>query len=125
MIRFILLLLMVVPLFACTPEGRQAPTTVATESAAVATAQPLTGKQAYERACAECHDDGIDGAPGIGDREAWGGRSMLWQAVLFEHAKSGYLEMPPRGGDQILDDATISRAAEYMLSTTFPEIDKD
>ena len=123
MIRFILLLLMIVPLFACAPKGDQEPLAVATESAVED--QPLTGKQAYERACAECHDEGSDGAPKTGDREAWKGRSMLWQAVLFEHAQSGYLEMPAKGGDQALDDATISRAAEYLLSTTFPEINKD
>lgn len=123
MFRFILLLLVIVPLCACAPKGGQEPIAAATETATED--QPLTGKQAYDRACAECHDEGSDGAPRTGDREAWKGRSMLWQAVLFEHAQSGYLEMPARGGDLGLDDATIARAAEYLLSTTFPEINKD
>ena len=85
----------------------------------------LTGEQAYEQACARCHDEGTDGAPVTGDSDAWAGRSMLWEAVLFEHAKEGYLEMPAKGGDESLDDTTVERAAEYMLSVTFPAVLKD
>ena len=81
----------------------------------------LTGKQAYDRVCASCHDEGVDGAPKIGDQEAWAGRSWLWEAVLFEHAKDGYLEMPAKGGEESLDDATVEMAAEYMLTKTFPD----
>ena len=85
----------------------------------------LSGQQAYERACAHCHDAGVDGAPRTGDSSAWAGRSMLWEAVLFEHAKQGYLEMPAKGGDDTLRDITVERAAEYMLSITFPEVPQD
>ena len=81
----------------------------------------LTGKQAYDQACAGCHEEGIDGAPKTGDRDAWAGRSWLWEAVLFEHAKDGYLTMPARGGEESLDDATVEMAAEYMLTLTFPD----
>lgn len=85
----------------------------------------LSGQQAYERACARCHDEGVDDAPRTGDRDAWAGRSMLWEAVLFEHAKKGYLEMPAKGGDESLTGRTVERAAEYMLSITFPEAPTD
>ncbi len=81
----------------------------------------FTGKQAYEKVCASCHDEGVEGAPKTGDREAWAGRSWLWEAVLFEHAKEGYLAMPAKGGDETLDDATVEMAAEYMLTRTFPD----
>ena len=81
----------------------------------------LAGKQAYDQACASCHDEGVDGAPKTGDREAWAGRSWLWEAVLFEHAKDGYLSMPAKGGDESLDDAAVEMAAEYMLTKTFPD----
>ena len=80
----------------------------------------LSGKEAYDRVCAGCHEEGINGAPKTGDRDAWAGRSWLWEAVLFEHAKEGFEEMPPKGGAESLDDATIEKAAEYMLSKTFP-----
>ena len=81
----------------------------------------LTGKQAYDQVCAECHEEGLDGAPRTGDREAWAGRSWLWEAVLFEHAKDGYLSMPAKGGEESLDDAIVEMAAEYMLTKTFPD----
>jgi cytochrome c5 len=80
-----------------------------------------TGKQAYDQVCARCHEEGIDGAPKTGDRDAWAGRSWLWEAVLFEHANDGYLAMPAKGGDETLDDATVEMAAEYMLTRTFPD----
>ena len=89
------------------------------------TTAPLSGLEAYEQTCAGCHEEGLDGAPQTGDPDAWAGRSMLWEAVLFEHANSGYLDMPAKGGDPSLDDATVARAAEYMLSLTFPDAPKD
>lgn len=82
----------------------------------------LSGKQAYDQVCAHCHDEGIDGAPRTGDREAWANRSRLWEAVLFEHAKDGFMSMPAKGGDDVLKDATVEKAAEYMLTKTFPDL---
>ena len=83
------------------------------------------GKETYEQACASCHDSGEQGAPVTGKREQWEGRSDLWQAVLFEHAKSGYLNMPGRGGQSDLTDEAVEAAAEYMLGLTYPELPKD
>ena len=82
----------------------------------------LTGKEAYDLVCAGCHEEGIDGAPRTGDRDTWADRSWLWEAVLFEHAKQGYMEMPAKGGDVSLDDAAVEMAAEYMLTRTFPDV---
>ena len=84
-----------------------------------------TGKKAYEQACASCHDEGLDGAPAIGDKEAWSDRSPLWSAVLFEHSKTGYLKMPARGDHEDLTDKSVEAAGEYMLSVTFPEMPLD
>ena len=83
------------------------------------------GKSTYEKACASCHDSGEEGAPVTGRREQWEGRSDLWQAVLFEHAKSGYLDMPGKGGQPDLTDEAVEAAAEYMLGLTYPELPKD
>jgi len=82
----------------------------------------LTGKQAYEQVCAQCHDEGVDGAPRTGDREAWTGRSWLWEAVLFEHAKDGFMAMPAQSDGEALDDAIVEMAAEYMLTKTYPDV---
>jgi cytochrome c5 len=83
------------------------------------------GQSTYEAVCAGCHENGENGAPRTGRREDWADRSDMWQAVLFNHAKSGYLDMPGKGGAPGLTDEAVEAAAEYMLSLTFPELPKD
>jgi cytochrome c5 len=83
------------------------------------------GKEVYGNYCAGCHEPGASQAPAIRDRNAWSTRSPLWSAVLFEHAKSGYLEMPARGDHPELSDVAVDAAAEYMLSETYPELPLD
>lgn len=83
------------------------------------------GKTTYEAVCSECHDTGENDAPRIGRREDWADRSDMWQAVLFSHAKEGYLDMPEKGGAPELSEAAVEAAAEYMLDLTFPELPKD
>jgi cytochrome c5 len=83
------------------------------------------GKEIYEQACASCHDEGVDGAPAIGDRQAWSGRSPLWSAVLFEHANAGFLQMPAKGACPELTEPSVDAASEYLLSVTFPELPLD
>ncbi len=84
----------------------------------------LTAEEAYQRACALCHDQGINGAPTTGKPDTWSGRSTLWEAVAFEHAAKGYLSMPA-GGANGLNDDTIAQAAEYMLEKTFTDAPAD
>jgi cytochrome c5 len=81
----------------------------------------LTGVEAYEMACASCHELGLNGAPATGDVDAWSDRSALWEAVLFHHAKNGYLGMPSKGGKPELSDRSVAAAAEYMLLITYPD----
>jgi cytochrome c5 len=83
------------------------------------------GKQTYEAACASCHETGEGDAPITGNRDQWEQRSDMWQAVLFNHAKAGYLDMPGKGGQPELTDESVEAAAEYMLGLTFPELPKD
>jgi len=58
----------------------------------------VNGEAAYNEYCAGCHETGMMGAPVAGDAMDWGTRSRLWDAVLLDHAITGYLEMPARGG---------------------------
>lgn len=83
------------------------------------------GEETYRAACASCHDTGDGGAPATGKREDWAGRSEMWQAVLFEHAKVGYLDMPGKGGEKELSDEAVEAATEYMMEQTFPELPTD
>jgi cytochrome c5 len=87
--------------------------------------QLVAGQEVYEAACASCHDNGEGNAPAIGDQSAWSGRSDLWTAVLSEHARAGYFNMPEKGGHSELADEDISAAVEYMLLKTFPGKPRD
>lgn len=83
------------------------------------------GKKIYESVCASCHDSGEHGAPRIGVPEDWSERSDMWEAVLLPHAKSGYLNMPGKGGHPELTDEEVNAAAEYMLGRTLPDLPRD
>lgn len=87
--------------------------------------QLLKGQEVYEAACASCHEQGEGGAPAVGNRAEWSGRSDLWTAVLSAHAKAGYLQMPEKGGHSELANEDVSAAVEYMLQKTFPEMPRD
>jgi cytochrome c5 len=49
----------------------------------------------------------------------------MWVAVLTEHARLGYLEMPAKGGSGELTDIQVGAAAEYMMAVTYPELPLD
>lgn len=83
------------------------------------------GRETYDLACASCHDTGKLDAPLTGNPKDWSDRSQLWEAVLLEHAKKGYMEMPQKGGHPELSEDAVEAAAEYMLSVTFPELPQD
>ena len=85
----------------------------------------VTPSVAYEHACADCHETGKNDAPRTGDPAAWADRSALWEAVLFEHAKKGYFDMPAHGLDGRFSDEEISAAAQYMLEITDPDRPRD
>ena len=76
---------------------------------------PTTGEQAFTQVCSACHGAGINGAPKVGDRAAWGPRVQQGKEVLYTHAISGIRSMPPRGGST-WPDATIRMAVDYMVS---------
>ena len=85
----------------------------------------IDGEAAFLEHCAGCHEDGAQNAPRIGHPGEWQSRSTLWQAVLMEHAKEGYYDMPARGGKTELPDEVVNAAAEYMLEKTFPHRPED
>lgn len=108
-------------LLACAQQDEKA----ATDAAAKTTAAAPNGEAAYLEHCAGCHETGMLGAPREGEPTDWRGRSSLWQAVLMEHARSGYFDMPARGGKSELPDAVVDAAAEYMLEQTFTDLPED
>lgn len=101
----------------CAHTGDDAQQTAATED--------VNGELAYEENCAGCHETGLLNAPRVGEPQDWQSRSSLWQAVLMEHAKTGYFDMPARGGKTHLPDDVVNAAAEYMIEQTFPNRPED
>ena len=80
------------------------------------------GHRVYLANCARCHDTGVNGAPITGQTKDWADRSHLWEAVLFEHANQGFLNMPGKGGNQDLSEYDVDVAAEYMLNVSHPTL---
>ncbi len=118
-----LVILSWIALVACGQETASPPPPV--KAGEPAPTSVVTGREAYEQVCADCHASGRDGAPRTDHPEDWTGRSGLWQAVLYEHARQGYMAMPAKGGDGRLDDALVAAAAEYMLERTHPHLPRD
>jgi cytochrome c5 len=91
------------------PIGGATPTVVRA-SAAVVQAQ-----------CANCHQDGQQGAPKIGDRQAWIPHLQKGLDPLVASAIHGHGSMPARGGLADLSDQEIRGAIVYMFSYGLPE----
>jgi len=73
------------------------------------------GERYYRRVCAECHDQGLHGAPLLGDEDEWEDRLEKGVAQLVRNAIDGIGAMPPRGGDPTLRKEAVGLAVEYML----------
>jgi len=73
------------------------------------------GRRYYERVCAECHDQGLHGAPELGDKDDWKDRVSKGVFQLVRNAIDGIGAMPPRGGDPTLRKEAVGLAVEYML----------
>jgi cytochrome c5 len=85
----------------------------------------VSGEAAYEQYCIGCHETGLLDAPVVGDAREWEEVSKLWQAVVVEHAKDGYFDMPAKGGRPELSDEVVQAAVEHMLAITYPELPVD
>lgn len=85
-------------------------------AAETAQAAERSGKQVVETVCAACHATGKDGAPKIGDREAWAQRAAKGLDKLTANAITGVRNMPAHGGQANLTDVEMSRAVAYMVS---------
>lgn len=68
--------------------------------------------------CEECHLNGNNGAPRIGDMTAWKPRLGKGIPTLVKSAIHGHNSMPSRGGLASLSDADMQGAVEYMVTQT-------
>ena len=74
------------------------------------------GKEVAETVCAVCHRTGVNGAPKIGDRNAWAKLTSKGLTGLTVVALKGIRKMPPHGGNPDLTDSGIERAITYMVN---------
>lgn len=79
-------------------------------------AMQRSSEQIVQTSCASCHKDGLNGAPKIGDREAWIPRLKKGLDALVKSAVHGHGPMPARGGVSDLSDAEIQGAVIYMFN---------
>lgn len=91
---------------------------VASLGAAADEAAAGSGEQTVAHVCSVCHEQGLLGAPRIGDAPAWKARLDGAGSVerLAESAAHGKGNMPPRGGRPGLSDNDLKAAIRYMLS---------
>ncbi len=86
---------------------------------AAVSAGPAAGQGVYQRSCALCHDQGLAGAPSLGDAGEWGRRLQQGLEVVYGHAINGFQGsagvMPPKGGFTQLSDDEVKQAVDYML----------
>jgi cytochrome c5 len=79
------------------------------------------GEQIVKMQCSKCHQDGLNGAPKIGDRAAWTPRLRNGLDALVKSAVHGHGGMPARGGIADLTDLEIQGAVVYMFNYGIPE----
>jgi cytochrome c5 len=77
------------------------------------------GAEVYDTVCIECHRAGLNGAPRVGDREAWIPRMKRGLNELTLSAIRGHGGMPARGGQASLTDAEIHNAIAYMFNPNY------
>ncbi len=76
----------------------------------------LTGQQVFQAQCHKCHQEGLHGAPRIGDRDAWVPRLKQGVEHVVRNAIRGHGGMPPRGDRADLTDTEIRNAILYMYN---------
>jgi cytochrome c5 len=85
-------------------------------ASATAMAAERSGERVVKAQCVKCHEAGLNGAPKIGDRDAWIPRLKLGVDNLVRSAIRGHGGMPPRGGQANLTDAELRNAIVYMFN---------
>ena len=82
----------------------------------MAQADGRSGRDVVQTVCASCHAAGANGAPRIGDKQAWSKRASQGLSSLTRHALDGIRMMPAHGGNPTLTDLEIGRAVAYMVN---------
>src|SRR3954468_2818045 len=79
-------------------------------------AKGRSGEQIVKQQCSKCHQAGVNGAPKIGDRDAWIPRMKQGLDATVQAAINGHGKMPARGGMANLTDAELRSAIVYLVN---------
>ena len=80
------------------------------------------GRPVWMGTCRNCHLLGISGAPAVSDSMAWvpriekGAEALYGSALNGIKGDDGNSLMPPRGGNDRLDDEQVRQAVDYMIA---------
>lgn len=74
------------------------------------------GRDVFQEVCVACHGSGAEGAPKIGDRNAWQSRYARGLTSLGHSALEGVRKMPSHGGRMELTNLELERAITYMVN---------
>jgi cytochrome c5 len=90
---------------------------VASLIAAGNAAAQAKGDETYKKACGVCHDQGIAGAPKLGDKAAWAPRIKQGKDALYTVSIKGKpgTGMVAKGGNASLSDADVKAAVDFMV----------
>lgn len=66
--------------------------------------------------CAACHDNGVAGAPAMGDAAAWAARLEKGADELYASAINGIGAMPAKGGNPNLSDEEVEAIVDHMIA---------
>lgn len=75
-----------------------------------------TGENTYKQVCAVCHQNGIAGAPKLGDKTKWAPLIKEGQAQLTAHGYVGVRGMPAKGGKADLSVADFAASLVFMVN---------
>jgi len=89
-------------------EGEQMAATQST-----AAAEPRSGEDLYNGACAACHAAGVADAPKLGDADDWAVRGEVGLDALVASAIKGKGAMTARGGSNYSDEEML-RAVKHL-----------
>ncbi|MDP3535856.1 c-type cytochrome [Halomonas sp. M1] len=77
----------------------------------------LDGEALYgSSGCAACHNNGVAGAPVLGDADAWAERLDKGIDELYANSIGGIGAMPPKGGNMRLEDEEVMAIVDYMVA---------
>lgn len=91
------------------------PTQQAAAPATHAIQSSLDGEKIYRGICFSCHDNGIAGAPKLGDKAVWAPRIASGMDVMYTSSINGKGIMPVKGGNPALSDDEIKAAVDWMV----------